>query len=94
MRQFKNVDEARAYLELEKLRDAAVDRWQRDKAIDAQLRSGIEAGMTFNEFKRETGCPGHLADRYIKAQLQSGIAPHSVGRKDPIGESIKAALTE
>lgn len=94
MRQFKNVDEAQAYLELEKLKDAAVDRWNRERAIDAQLRSGIEAGMTFNEFKRETGCPGHLADRYIKAQLASGIAPHSVGRRDPIGESIKAALTE
>lgn len=94
MRQFKNVDEARAYLELEKLRDAAVDRWNRERAIDAQLRTGIEAGMTFNEFKRETGCPGHLADQYIRAQLASGIAPHSVNRRDPIGESIERALTE
>ncbi len=94
MRQFKDETEAMVFLEMERLKDKIVDRWQRDKAIDAQLRSGIEAGMTFNEFKRATNCPGHLADKYIKAQLASGIAPHSVNRRDPIEEGIKAALTE
>lgn len=94
MKQFKDEYEARAFLELEKLRDSAVDRWTRDRAIDQQLREGIEKGQTFREFQKSSGCPGHLRDRYLKAQFASGIAPHSVGRKDPIGESIKAALTE
>lgn len=73
-------------------RDAMVN-WQRNRERDAALMQGVQARQTFGEFQQQTGAPGFLMDRYVQLQQASGIVPGS-GKPDPIGESIKRALTE
>lgn len=51
--------------------------WEQNRRIDAELMKGVERGLTWLQFVRETAAPGDLQKRYVELQQGSGIAPGS-----------------
>lgn len=48
--------------------------WGESRKYDGILREGVEKGLTFDEYAKQTGCPEGLRERYLDLEDERRLA--------------------